>query len=189
MSEPYLGADPSDEELLVSASPVDFGDFYDRHINSLVRYFLRRTACAQTAADLSAETFAQALSSRHRYDPQYSARAWLYTIAKRQLSRYHRRAAVETRARRRLGVDRIEVAEDQFARVEDLVWLEQSRALHEQALADLSPRVRSALKLRVIDRLSYAQLATRLGCSEGAARVRVSRGLAKLADDLEEVEQ
>ncbi|HEX6238699.1 MAG TPA: sigma factor-like helix-turn-helix DNA-binding protein [Acidimicrobiales bacterium] len=33
--------------------------------------------------------------------------------------------------------------------------------------------------------LSYAEVASRLGCSEGAARVRVSRGLSRIAVAME----
>jgi DNA-directed RNA polymerase specialized sigma24 family protein len=34
--------------------------------------------------------------------------------------------------------------------------------------------------LRVVDEMGYAEIATRLDCSEAAARVRVHRGLAHL---------
>jgi DNA-directed RNA polymerase specialized sigma24 family protein len=39
--------------------------------------------------------------------------------------------------------------------------------------------------LRVGHDLPYAEVARRLGCSEGAARVRVTRALTRLADLLE----
>jgi DNA-directed RNA polymerase specialized sigma24 family protein len=38
----------------------------------------------------------------------------------------------------------------------------------------------------VVDELPYDEVARRLGCSEGAARVRVSRALTRLAETLEE---
>jgi RNA polymerase sigma-70 factor (ECF subfamily) len=53
------------------------------------------------------------------------------------------------------------------------------------ALAQLPEGQRKAVRLRVVDELPYAQVAQRLGCSEGAARVRVTRGLAQLAEVLE----
>lgn len=49
------------------------------------------------------------------------------------------------------------------------------------ALAQLSPAVRSAVQLRVVDELDYPIVAQRLGISEQAARARVSRGPAALA--------
>jgi len=52
-------------------------------------------------------------------------------------------------------------------------------------MAALTPNTRDAVRLRVVDELSYTDLADRLGISEGAARVRVSRGLAALAGALD----
>jgi DNA-directed RNA polymerase specialized sigma24 family protein len=37
----------------------------------------------------------------------------------------------------------------------------------------------------VEEELSYAEIATRLGSTEGAARVRVARALSQLADTME----
>lgn len=57
-------------------------------------------------------------------------------------------------------------------------------ALHD-ALRELSPALSQALILRVGHELSYDEVADRLGCSPGAARVRVARGLAALESRLE----
>jgi DNA-directed RNA polymerase specialized sigma24 family protein len=56
------------------------------------------------------------------------------------------------------------------------------------ALDWLSQGERDAVTLRVVHELDYPAIARRLGCSEGAARVRVHRGLARLADLIEPVE-
>jgi DNA-directed RNA polymerase specialized sigma24 family protein len=48
------------------------------------------------------------------------------------------------------------------------------------ALGGLKGDQREAVILRVIDGLGYAAVADRLGCSEPAARARVSRGLREL---------
>lgn len=49
-------------------------------------------------------------------------------------------------------------------------------------LATVSPRVRDAVQLQIVDELDYQTLAARLGTSELAARARASRGLLSLAD-------
>jgi len=51
----------------------------------------------------------------------------------------------------------------------------------------MSPRVAAAVALRIAEDLPYHEVARRLGCSEGAARVRVTRGLDQLAQLLEVV--
>ena len=55
-----------DEELLVlSAGRADaFGTFYERHAEALLRFFARRTLDPDAAAELTAETFAEAWVSR-----------------------------------------------------------------------------------------------------------------------------
>ena len=60
---------PTDEDLLGSDDPDDFGVFYDRHIRALLGYFARRTGDPEVAADLAAETFASALVARRRFRP------------------------------------------------------------------------------------------------------------------------
>lgn len=178
----------SDAELLAASTvePEAFGVFYDRHIRSLLAFFYRRTACAQTAADLAAETFAVAFAARHRYrDVGAPGLAWLLGIAKREFSAAVRRQRVRDRARRRLGIERIELDDLSFERIEELADLAPLRANVEAALDSLTPKLAEAVSLRVERELPYAEVARRIGCSEGAARVRVARGLAKLADQLE----
>jgi RNA polymerase sigma-70 factor (ECF subfamily) len=53
-------------------------------------------------------------------------------------------------------------------------------------LQRLTEAEQSAVTLRVIESLSYEDVAARLACSEAAARVRVHRGLSKLRAVLEE---
>ena len=94
---------PTDEELLTSVDPQAFGVFYARHLDGVERYFARRVANREPAADLAAETFAAALVARRRFMPGATpAAGWLYTIAARRLVDYQRRAMVEQRARESL---------------------------------------------------------------------------------------
>ena len=178
----------SDAELLAASAvePEAFGVFYDRHVRELLAFFYRRTACAQTAADLTAETFAVAFAARRRFrDVGAPGLAWLLGIARREFSAAVRRQKVHDRARRRLGLERIELDDLSLERIEELADLEPLRAAVEAALDSLTPKLAEAVSLRVERELPYAEVARRIGCSEGAARVRVARGLSKLADQLE----
>jgi len=174
----------TDAELLTAArrDPAAFAAFCDRHAVAVLGFFARRTTCAATAADLTAETFAQAYASRRRYrDTGDPATAWLFAIARRQLAGFVRRQAVDDRARRRLGIAPSALDDVSFERIEDLADLRALRGALEDALASLPPEQAEAIRLRVLRELSYADVAGRLGCSEGAARVRVCRGLDRLA--------
>ena len=51
----------------------------------------------------------------------------------------------------------------------------------DEALNALPLTQRRALEFRVLDDFSYAQVALALGCSEVAARIRVTRALSSLS--------
>jgi RNA polymerase sigma-70 factor (ECF subfamily) len=179
---------PSDEELLEgsTACPEHFVAFYDRYAPGLLAFFGRRTYDSQVAADLTAETFAQAFAARSRFrNPgPGSATAWLYTIARRQLNRFVRRQRVESLWRERLGMECLAVAPDALERAEELIDLEKVRDHVAAALDALKGELREAVVLRVVDGMSYTQAALLTGCSEDLMRQRVSRGLKRLARDL-----
>jgi RNA polymerase sigma factor (sigma-70 family) len=178
----------SDAGLLRASArdPEAFGAFYDRHAATVLAYFQRRTACAESAADLTAETFAEAFCSRRRYrDMGVPAIAWVLGIARHLLADSIRNERIEDRARRRLGLERVELDDEALRRIGELADLAPVRERLDAALAELPPDSAEALRLRVDAELPYAEVARRLGCTEGAARVRVARALTKLADSLE----
>jgi RNA polymerase sigma factor (sigma-70 family) len=176
----------SDAELLASDRTEDFGILYDRHVKAVLGFLYRRTADPDTAADLAAETFAQAFLSRRRFrDPGHGARAWLLGIAHHQLTRTLRRRRVEDKARKRLGMERVPMDEVSYERIEELADFAPVREAIREAMGSLSPKLAEALTLRIGLELPYDEVARRLRCSQGAARVRVARGLARLTDLLE----
>ena len=100
-------------------------------------------------------------------------------IAKNLYRRYVEKERVETRARERLGVE--VRAYDDFERVEERTYAEHVAPQLALALAALPAGQREAVQLHVVDELPYAAVATRLGVSELAVRLRVMRGLKRLA--------
>jgi RNA polymerase sigma factor (sigma-70 family) len=184
-------SDATDAELILASreDPRAFRELYDRWAEKLLAYFYRRVLDPEVAADLVAETFAVALEQRRRFrDQGRPGGAWLLGIARKELSRYLRGQAVELRALRRLGVQRPALDEESIGRIETLVDASSHRQALAGALDRLSQGERDAVILRVVHELDYPAIARRLGCSEGAARVRVHRGLARLADLIEPVE-
>jgi RNA polymerase sigma factor (sigma-70 family) len=181
--------DRSDTELLLASrdDPGVFTELYRRHAEDLLRYFARRTLDPEAAAELTAETFASAFMSRKTYkDTGANGVAWLYGVARHQLGRFFRAGRVDAQARRRLGMPERDLPLEDYERIEDLVDFEPVRGAIAAALETLSDDQRDAMRLRVIDGLSYEEVARRLSCSEMNARQRVSRGLRKLALVLQE---
>ncbi|MEA2125330.1 MAG: hypothetical protein QOI80_2112 [Solirubrobacteraceae bacterium] len=153
---------------------MDFTALYREQARAVAGYFLRRTHDPETAADLTAETFAAARASARRYDAaRGTPAAWLFGIAGHQLSRYQRDGRVDDRARRRLRMERLELSEAASARLEA-----------EAVLDRLPASERELVHARVVDERPYAELAAAAGVSEPAIRQRVSRALARLRKDL-----
>lgn len=179
----------TDSELLIASrtEPEAFTELYRRHAEDLLRYFARRTLDPETAAELTAETFAEAFASRGSYrDQGVNGVAWLYGIARHRLGRFFRNGRVDADARRKLGMPERDLPPDDYERIEDLIDFAPIREALVEALETLSEDQREAMRLRVIDGLGYAEVAERLRCSEQSARQRVSRGLRKIALLLQE---
>ena len=171
-----IGDQCTDEDLLASGQPEHFGCFYQRHVREVLGYMMRRTGDPEAAADLTAETFAAAIVARRRFRPGVApASAWLFTIAHRKLVDYQRRGFAAERARRRLAMERRPLGEEDIALI---------RALGEEVTLDrwkeLPADQRSAIQARVLDERPYPEIASELGASEAAVRMRVSRGRATL---------
>lgn len=174
----------SDAELLAAAGqdPSAFDRFYRRHADAVLAHLLRRSRSRELAADLLAEVFAAALTAPQRSHPRRApARAWLFGIANHKLADAYRRGQLDDRARRRLGMQRLEFTDAELERAEELVDLER-RGLSLRALVDdLPPEQRDAVLARVVDERGYEQIAAQTGCSQATIRQRVSRGLGRLA--------
>jgi RNA polymerase sigma-70 factor (ECF subfamily) len=166
----------SDEDLLLSDDPEDFGRFYDRYVDMLLGYFARRVHDPEIAADLAAETFAAALVSRRRFRRAATpAVAWLFGIAQHKLADYRRRGAAESRMQRRLGMERVPLgAEDA-----ELITL-LGRDAAWQLIDELPPDQRDAVRAHVLDDRAYGEIALATDTSEAVVRKRVSRGLGAL---------
>jgi len=180
--------DRADEALLVAGrrDAEAFGVFYSRRVDVLLAFFLRRTGDRELAADLTAETFAAALSALPRYDPQRSsALGWLFTIAHHKLVDSIRRGQVEDRARRRLGLEPLVFSDEDIESVERRAAAADGDAALVE-LERLSADQRAAIEGRVLQEMGYWELARRLRCSESVVRKRVSRGLAELRTRMKE---
>jgi RNA polymerase sigma factor (sigma-70 family) len=177
----------SDADLL-RRTPRDaeaFGVFYDRFERDVLAFFWRATRRADLAADLAAEVFAAALASATRFDPALgSARAWLFGIARHELADTWERGRVEDRARRRLGIEPLDLSDEAIERIEQLGDSGQGGVLG--LLDELPEDQRLAVTGRVVEERDYAELARTLSCSPSVARQRVSRGLRALRERLEE---
>lgn len=179
-------AEDSSDGALLRDSGSDAAAFrvvYDRHAERIFGYFSRRVEDRQACYDLTAETFATLYLQRKKFDPkQGSLEQWLYGIARNHLARYHRKQSVESRAMKKLRVRHSNQSFDETDDVVDRLGVDEATPSLHAAMADLSEKDRQIVELRVLGGLSHAEIAAELGCSTGAARIRVFRSLKKLGN-------
>ncbi len=172
------------------ASPTDaavaaFETVYRANVEAITAYFARRCAEAQSVADLTSETFVQAIGSLHTFDPRRGTpRVWLFGIARRVYARHcqqtsdGRQAVVALAGRRQLGDDQLE---ELAARIDDQ---REGRELLAAARR-LSQLERGALELVDLAGLAPREAAGVLGISAGALRVRLTRARKRLRTERE----
>ena len=172
----------TDAELIRAArtDPDAFAELYRRHVGAVNGFF--RSRAPQAAGELTAETFAQAVLSLHRFRDEADGLAlpWLFGIARNLLRRFYARERIGSDARRRLGMP-IRSYELDVEEAADRLDAERYAPALTAALDSLPAGQRRALELRVLGDLPYRHVAGSLGCSEVAARIRVTRALGALS--------
>ena len=181
----------TDAELLLAArtDPQAFREFYERYAVWLRAWFHRQTGGNETATlDLVAETFAQAWRMRGRFKDMAdgSAAPWLFGISRNLLRQYHKHNRIETAARARLGLPLTYAATDEYEAVDERIAAVSLAPQLQSAVQALPTDQRRALQMRVVEQLSYEEIAERLDCSINAVRLRVSRALRALTLELGE---
>jgi RNA polymerase sigma-70 factor (ECF subfamily) len=137
-------------------------------------WIIRIVRDPSAAEDLTVETFWRIHRARGRFDPDASFGAWARRIAT-NLAIDHLR---QTRQEVALPDDLA-----QPASTDPLVWRETRRQIAD-ALRRLPVKLRVAATLSLIEERSPKEIAEALGTSEGAIRVRVSRAVRLLRQQL-----
>jgi RNA polymerase sigma factor (sigma-70 family) len=183
----YARVDDAGLLAAIAAGEQDaFAAFYRRWLPVVTGFHLRRTRSRELAFDLTAETFAAVIVSSGRFRPERGpAAAWLFAIAEHKLADSRRRSRVESSARRRLRLEPVVLEDADLARVEELASQGDHARLAE-LLASLPESQRTAIRARVLDERSYADIAGELHCSRAVVRQQVSRGLASIREQLKE---
>ena len=178
----------TDAELLTAASddPQAFREFYDRYAVWIRSWFVRHTGSETASLDLTAETFAQAwhASRRFRDEADGSGAPWLFGIARNLLRQYHKHNRIESAARARMGLPVAAAECEDYERIDERSEVGALTPLLRHAVRALPADQRRALELRVVHGLPYEAVAGRLGCSQNAARLRVSRALRALTTQM-----
>lgn len=152
-------------------------DFYEKHALSVYRYLFSLTGEADTAEELTQETFCQALRNMDTYRGDSTPQVWLCAIAKRlwfkELDRRKRTAPVPDDA-----LLHVAAPDDPAGEYEE----KERRVTLYRAIQRLDSETRDVIYLRLAGEFSFREIGEILGRSEVWARVRFYRGKEALAN-------
>jgi RNA polymerase sigma factor (sigma-70 family) len=150
-----------------------FGQLYDRYAPEVLSFLTRLVRDAALAEDVLQTAFLSFVRARDRYQPSGGVRAWIFAIA----ANAGRDALRRRKSRREDLVGDGKLADRAAPAVSADPVMGHTL---EVALAQLPADQREAVLLHKLQGLSFPEIATALGTTAGAARLRAHRGYERL---------
>jgi RNA polymerase sigma-70 factor, ECF subfamily len=153
-----------------------FEQLYRSSAGEVYAYVASMLRDRTAAEDVTALAFERAFRRRALFDiHRGTARSWVFAIA--------RNAALdELRRRRRTGALLHDIADDSVELDGLDPEIAERRLVVREGLASLDPRDREVILLKFVGRLSNAELARVLHCSESNAGTRLHRAIERLRE-------
>src|ERR1700728_3009166 len=148
----------------------EFEVLYRANVTAVTAYFARRSADPQTVADLTADTFTQAITSFATFDPRKgTSRAWVFGIARR-IYAAHCQAHSQQRSRVARLAGRRELAPDEVGDLIDRIDAERAGRALVTRLTTLPAADRAVVELVDLAGLPAKEAAQVLGIAPGTLR-------------------
>jgi RNA polymerase sigma factor (sigma-70 family) len=176
-------SDPSSDHALMCSvrdGNLDaLGELFERHHGRLFGFLVKLCGDRPAAEDLAQTVFQRMLKYRHTYRDDGSFTAWMYHLARRCAADHFRRSNAAPRA-----TDPADLTQhaDQAPHAAHHATTRDDHAMLHTALRELEEGEREVLLLSRFQELSFAEIASILGCSVGAAKVRAHRAVHALRD-------
>lgn len=158
---------------------LEFAQVYRENIGALTAFFARRCRDPQEVADLTSQTFVEAIKSAHTYQGRGTPRAWLIAIARNVYASYRAELAGNAGMVEALG-GQLVLGDDGL---EDLATRIDAQRAGRELLArarGLSDIEREAIELVDLIGLTPKDAARVLGISANVLRVRLFRAHNRL---------
>jgi RNA polymerase sigma-70 factor, ECF subfamily len=155
-----------------------FKAIIERHQALVMGYAARFLNDRVLAREIAQDVFVAVWNERERYQPQGRFRSFLLslTVNRCKYAARQRRRTQDTLARAGAVPSSEEVPESAL----DRLIAEERASEVRRLLLELDERTRTALTLRFVSGLGYAEIATATGQPEGTLKAQVSRGIKRL---------
>ena len=165
-------------ERFAAGDAEAFEYLFRQHQGHVYRWIVRIVRNAAVAEELTVETFWRIHRARARFDAKKgNFCGWMRRIATNAALDYLRRARPEVELPEELPARRTPEAAEQ----------NELRRLIFAAMDHLSPHVRAAVLLALVEEEPYQEVGKALGISTAAAKLRVFRGVRVLRKELSKV--
>ena len=181
------------DELLIRRAQRGDADAFEQllleHQKNVYNLCYRMAGDPDDAMDLSQETFLRAWRCLDQYQFASAFSTWLYRLCSNIcidfLRKRRRQQTVPLTFEDADGEEQTYAVPDAQPLPEEQVELKLTRETLAAAMAQLLPEHRAVLQLRVINELSYEQIADVLDVQIGTVKSRLSRARAQLKKILE----
>ena len=180
--------DLTDNALMLKVKKGDLdklGLLYERHKKKLFGFFYNLGNNPSVSEDLVQNVFVRMLQYRTSFSGDGAFGAWMFRMARNVNYDYHKKAS---RTEFSNNSSTVEIKDPMDDAINEGIEMEGNNALLRRAMAKLSEETRQLLVLTKYKGLRFSELAEVVGCSEGAAKVRVHRALNELRSIFLELE-
>ena len=181
------------DELLIRRAQHGDADAFEQllleHQKNVYNLCYRMAGTPDDAMDLSQETFLRAWRCLDQYQFASAFSTWLYRLCSNIcidfLRRRRRQQTVPLTFEDADGEEQTYAVPDAQPLPEEQVELKLTREILQAAMAQLLPEHRAVLQLRVVNEMSYEQIADVLDIQIGTVKSRLSRARNQLKKILE----
>ncbi len=154
-----------------------YEELVNEYYNDIFRYAYWLSKDQSVAEDLVQETFLRAWRSIDSLENEGAAKAWLFTILRRENARLYEKFRPELD-----DIDELEISDDDKRQPTD----DMERELLYRAMQRLDPDYREPLMLQVIGGFSGEEIANILNLNNNTVMTRLFRARNKLKQDLKQ---
>ena len=164
--------------------PRAFEELVNLYQGPVYNLCFRMVGNAEDAADMSQEAFLKAWRNLAGFQFESAFSTWLYRLASNCcldfLRSRKRRPTISLVTTNDEDEEQVMDVEDTAPGPEEQLFSREDREVLQKALGEIDPEQRQILTLRVVNDLSYGEIADILGIKEGTVKSRLSRARENL---------
>ena len=194
MTETHLMTSNTPGPSSSSTQPDDprvaiFAELFSKHFPALYKIALRKLGNSADAEDAVQDALLSAFRHFDQFRGEARISTWLtavvLNVARMRLRYGSRRRFVHLDECNEEGFAKSEMIADAGPDPEQIRRMAQQREVLERCAVKLSPKIRHAFNLRVLEGLSNREAAQRLGISEGTLKAQFFRARAQITPHLQ----